>query len=374
MDRRDRKKLGLALVTLLVVMAALMNAVWVDESYPSIGGDIAGGLARLFGSDGESVPANGDARQPNEALIAVYEEESSSPAEEVESNASVENVEQSPSIEEVESSPASALVETAQFQWSGGSILANRRVLTFYGHPYDARMGILGELSDDDLIAALFNRAAMYEEFSDRPVQPAIHIISTVAQDNPGSDGLYRARTDPDLIQYYADLAAQNDMLLFVDVQVGHSSVQDEIEAVMPFLTQSHVHLALDPEFDMWDGSVPGDVIGGMSADEINYAQGVLSQIVAEQGGPNKILIVHQFTPNMIGDKWSIVDDPNVDLVVDMDGFGDWDLKVKHYNMFVRDELIEYGGIKLFFTQDTPLMSPEDVMSLEPVPDVIIYQ
>lgn len=370
MDSIERKKLALALATLLVIMAALVNAVWVDESHPLRSGDIAGGLARVFGSGGDAVPVSNEA---DDSLIVV-KEESSAPAEDVGSSAPVETAGLSSPVEEAESSAAPVLVETAQRQWSGGSILANRRVLTFYGHPYDARMGILGELSDGDLVAALFNRAAMYEEFSDRPVQPAIHIISTVAQDNPGSDGLYRARTDADVIQYYADLAAQNDMLLFVDVQVGHSSVQDEIEAVMPFLTQPHVHLALDPEFDMWDGSVPGDVIGSMSADEINYAQGVLSQIVAEQGGPNKILIVHQFTPYMIGDKWSIVDDPNVDLVVDMDGFGSWDLKVKHYNMFVRDELLEYAGIKLFFTQDTPLMSPEDVMSLEPVPDVIIYQ
>lgn len=340
-------RFGLAIVALVGVMIGVVSLVW--------GGDLG-----ILKSD-SAVPTIGN--EPDESAEAV------APAVDVVAS---DSAAKETALDTIEGLPESR--PQAQPASTSGSILAARRILTFYGHPYDWRMGILGQLSDDELVSALYRRAAMYEELSDRPVQPAIHIIATVAQDNPGSDGLYRARTDPEVIQHYADLAAENDMLLFVDVQVGRSTVQNEIAAVMPFLTQPHVHLALDPEFDMWGGDIPGDVIGTMTADEINYAQWVLSRIVAEQGGRNKILIVHQFTPDMVTGKGAIVDDPNVDLVTDMDGFGNWGLKVKHYNMFVRDELLEYAGIKLFFDQDTPLMPPEDVMSLEPVPNVIIYQ
>ncbi len=351
----NRMRLGLIIVALLAVVIGLVGSAWSDDLYALRSNHALPGAASQPGESGGVV-------------TFVADLEGADPA----------TNERSPGLLEapLEPQPAAEVVEPASLRptSSSGSILANRRVISFYGHPYDGRMGILGQLSDDELVSALYRRAAMYEELSDRPVQPAIHIIATVAQDNPGSDGLYRARTDADVIQHYADLASANDMLLFVDVQVGQSTVRDEVAAVMPFLTQWNVHLALDPEFDMWGGDVPGDVIGTMTADEINYAQGVLSEIVAEQGGPNKILIVHQFTPDMVTGKGAIVDDPNVDLVTDMDGFGTIGLKLKHYEWYVKDELIEYAGIKLFFDQDTPLMTPEQVMRIDPVPDVIIYQ
>lgn len=257
---------------------------------------------------------------------------------------------------------------------SPGSILGTRRLLTYYGNPYDARMGIMGALSKEDLVAALWRRARMYEALSDRPVQPAIHFIVTVAQESPGSDGMYRARMPISLVEEYADLAAQNNMLIFLDIQFGHSTVQEELAPWIPLLSQPHVHLALDPEFDMWAGQLPGVHLGHMTADEINYAQGVLSSIVQEHGLPNKVLIVHQFAASMLPDKANIRDYPSVELVTDMDGFGSQSLKLKHYQWYVIDELIEYAGIKLFFDQDTPLFTPEEIMSLDLVPDVIIYQ
>lgn len=354
MDNLKRMQIGLIVAVVLAILAVLPGPAWVHLSRIVVGKPLP--VANM------NVAEQSDAI--NDSTIAVddngstFDQNNQSIADDSASSAE----------------PAAIPASTSELAAPTGSILADGRVLTFYGHPYDARMGILGELSDSDLVSALYQRAAMYEEAGGLPVQPAIELIACVAQDNPGEDGLYRARTSPDVIQYYADLAAANGMLLVLDVQVGHSNVMDEVEAILPFLQQSNVHLAIDPEFDMWGGDVPGDVIGSTTAAAINYAQGMLSQIVAEQGGPNKMLIVHQFTPYMISDKGSIVDDPNVDLAIVMDGFGTADLKIKHYNMFVRDEPVEYGGIKLFFTQDTPLMSPDEVMALEPMPDVIIYQ
>ncbi len=214
----------------------------------------------------------------------------------------------------------------------------------------------------------------MYQALSDRPVQPAIHFIVTVAQAGPGNDGKYCARMPVSLVQEYSDLAAQNGMLLILDIQVGHSTVQEELAPWIPLLSQPHVHLALDPEFDMWQGQVPGEQIGHMTADEINYAQRVLTDIVEQNGLPNKVLIIHQFTANMLPDKSRIQSFPRVELVTNMDGFGSQQLKLKHYEWYVKDELIEYAGMKLFFNQDTPLFTPEEVMNLDPVPDVIIYQ
>ncbi len=255
-----------------------------------------------------------------------------------------------------------------------GSLLADKVLVNYYGNPYTGVMGILGQLSKEELVAALQRRAAEYAAVAGRPVQPAIHFVATVAQASAGADGMYRARMPIDLVEEYAQLAADNGMLFFIDLQFGRSTVQAELAPYLPLLRQPHVHLAMDPEFDMWGSERPGIDLGHMTAAEINYAQSVLSSVVAENGLPNKVLMVYQFTASMLPDKGNIVDYPRVDLVVNMDGFGGRAVKVEHYNAYVRDTPVEYAGIKLFLQHDPDLMSAADVMALTPAPDVVVYQ
>ena len=259
-------------------------------------------------------------------------------------------------------------------QTGPNSILAQRRLLTYYGNSFSAQMGILGELSKEELVARLKRHAAEYQAAGGKPVQPAIHFIATVAQGSPGSDGMWRARMPMEEIEEYARLAEQNGMLLIVDVQPGLSTVAEEIEPYRELLTRPYVHLAIDPEFDMAPGQQPGVQLGSMSADSINHAIRWLADIVEQHNLPNKVLIVHQFTASMIRNKEAIVDDPRVDVVIDMDGFGGQAIKRQHYQWYVAEERVEFAGIKLFFKQDTNLMTPAEVLGLAPPPDVIIYQ
>ena len=235
-------------------------------------------------------------------------------------------------------------------------------------------MGILGELSKTELVRRLKDQAAEYKRPDDKPVKPAIHLITAVAQGVPGNDELYLLRMPHAKIEEYAKLAEENDLLLILDLQIGRSTVAEEIEAVRPFLERPYVHLALDPEFDMGPGQVPGQKLGTMTADDINHAIDVLSEIAETHDLPNKVLIVHQFEHIMIENKTAIRDDPRVDFVLDMDGFGGRKAKLELYELFVHDEPIEFGGIKLFYQQDTDLLSPEDILALTPPPAVIIYQ
>jgi hypothetical protein len=255
-----------------------------------------------------------------------------------------------------------------------GSLLATTRVLSYYGNPWSAQMGILGELSQAELVARLRRLAAEYEQAGGRPVKPAIHMVATVAQATPGDDGMARARMPAHVIQEYADLAAANDMLFIIDLQIGHSDWATEIEAMRPFLAQPHVHLALDPEFDMAPGQAPGDYIGSTSAADINHAIRYLEGLAGELNLPQKILIVHQFTYPMIGDKGAIEDHPRVDVVIDMDGFGVQGDKIDNYHALVRDQPVEFAGIKLFYRQDVNLMTPSQIVGLDPSPNLIIYQ
>ena len=255
------------------------------------------------------------------------------------------------------------------------SVLATRRIVTYYGHPNSRLMGILGELDPPALITQLKQKAKEYEVADpSRRTTGAIELIAIVAQGYPGTDGKYRARTGADIIDKYSRLAKENDMLLILDVQVGLSTVRTELEPLIPYLKQPHVHLALDPEFDMWPGQKPGQNLGHMTAYEINYAQSILRWIADDTDSPNKILLVHQFTSSMLPDKPEIEVDPRVDLAIVMDGFGDRSVKQKHYDMYIREEPVLFAGIKHFFKHDPTLMSPADTVRLNPPPDVVIYQ
>lgn len=253
------------------------------------------------------------------------------------------------------------------------SILTPYRLVTYYGNPYSAAMGILGALSKPQLVLALQGRANQYAVFGNKPVRPTIHMVVTTAQASPGPDGLYRARMPAALIAEYSDLAAANNMLFIADIQVGRSTVQAEVGAIESFLRQPQAHLALDPEFDMWGSQEPGVEIGHMTAAEINWALCFLGQI-ARSTGQRKILIVHQFTASMLPDKAKIGSDPNVDLAIVMDGWGGQAVKIRHYDVYVANSAIPYRGMKLFFDWDTNLMTPSQVLTLKPPPDIVIYQ
>jgi hypothetical protein len=252
-------------------------------------------------------------------------------------------------------------------------VLATRRLVTYYGNPLAEVLGVLGEGTPQQMMQRLRQQARAYEA-DGTPVQPALHLIATVAQAAPGDDGMYRLRMAPELIDRWSALAEENGMLLILDVQVGRSSVQEEVEVLRPFLTRHHVHLALDPEFAMSPTTVPGRQIGSMRAEDVTWAIQYLADIALTHRFENRVLIVHQFTDNMLPDRGAIELDPRVDLAITMDGFGAPGLKIAQYNRYVAEDLIAYAGFKLFYKYDRPLMSPADVLALDPIPDVVIYQ
>jgi hypothetical protein len=162
--------------------------------------------------------------------------------------------------------------------------------------------------------------------------------------------------------------------VVVLDLQVGRGTVAAEIEKVRDLLAQPNVHLAIDPEFAVAEGQIPGEYIGSVSAESITYAQKVLAEIAAEHGIPPKLLIVHQFREDMIQGKDKLAPVSGVQLVIDADGYGNPELKTAVYNFLVRDEPVEFAGVKLFYGQDMPLMTPQEILALVPAPDVIIYQ
>ena len=260
---------------------------------------------------------------------------------------------------------------------TAGGILPSNRILAFYGFPGDANMGILGEYDMQRLLEMLNQQASEYEAADpSHPVVIAFEVIGSVAQPNPQADGSYLLEAPSSVLDDYAQFTKDNGLLMIIDAQIGRRGVADDVKALQQWLRLDHVHLALDPEFSFTkDGEAPGqNIIGGVDASDVQWAQQYLVDLAATEGLPPKVLIVHQFTEKMISNKDQIVPMRGVQLVIDADGFGQPDLKESTYDVVNGQSRIEYAGIKLFYTRDVPLMTPDQVVNLDPPPLFVMYQ
>lgn len=252
--------------------------------------------------------------------------------------------------------------------------LSRYRLVTYYGSPSGPDLGVLGAWPRHILAERLRETAAQYQALSPyHRVLPTFHIITTVADAIPGEVGKYSHHLGLEIIADWVAAARSESAAVILDIQPGHASIEEEFGRIQYYLYSPHVHLALDSEFTMEGGQIPGLTLGQIYAQQINEVQARLNDIAVEIG-TNKVLIVHQFEGHMVPDKAAIADYPYVELVFDADGFGHPDAKSGDYGQYAAEPGFEYGGFKLFFEWDYPLMSPAQVMALDPPPMVIIYQ
>jgi hypothetical protein len=260
-----------------------------------------------------------------------------------------------------------------------GSILPNTRIVAFYGNPLSKRMGILGALAPEKMLAKLDTVVADWRAADSlTPVQPALHLIAVVAQASPGRDGKYRARMADTLIDRVLSWAQTRNAIVFLDLQVGKSTLQDELPRLTKYLAMPNVHLGIDPEFSMKRGGRPGERVGTYDAVDINYATSFLADLVTQHNLPPKVFVVHRFTRPMVTNASKIALDPRVQIVMHMDGWGWPSLKKESYRRYIYQEPVQFTGFKLFYRNDTksghPLMTPAQILLLEPKPLYIQYQ
>ena len=258
-----------------------------------------------------------------------------------------------------------------------GSILPARRIVAFYGNPLSRRMGILGEFDPPEMLKKLDAEVAEWKALDpSRPVQPALHLIAVVAQGSAGSDGKWRARMDSVLIEKVYGWAKGHNAILFLDVQVGLSTLEQELPRLERFLKRPEVHLGIDPEFSMKNGGRPGKKIGTFDAADINYASRYLAGLVDKYQLPPKVLVVHRFTQRGVTNVRNITLDPRVQFVMHMDGFGAPWLKRDSYYSYVKKEPVQFAGWKQFTKarNDSPPTGKRELLRLWPVPLYIQYQ
>jgi hypothetical protein len=261
-----------------------------------------------------------------------------------------------------------------------GSILPKKRIVAYYGNPLSKRMGALGEYQKDEMLRRLKGEVARWEKADpSHPVQPALHLIAVVAQGEPGKSGKYRMVMPDKIVNQVYGWAKEANALLFIDIQTGHDNIRNILPRFEWILKNPDVHLGIDPEFNLIkSGKVPGSKIGTYDAEDINYASGFLRDLVKKYNLPPKVFTVHRFTRNGVTNAKKIAVRPEVQMIMHMDGWGAPWLKRDSYKDYVVSEPVQYTGFKLFYHNDTkkgdPLMTPQDLLKLEPKPLYVQYQ
>jgi len=256
------------------------------------------------------------------------------------------------------------------------SLLLNEDILAFYGSPLSRRMGILGAYPIPELDKILSEWAAAYDEANgERGVRKAFYIIyGTVWPE--GEIGILREAKLLEYIEY----AQANNILVFIDHQIGKYGVVESLRRLLPFLRYPNVHLALDPE---WRTTKPMVEIGTVSAAELNEAQQVMEDYIVDHGIPGeRMLVIHQFNWRMISNREQTRSDfARVRLIHCADGFGPPAMKRSSYAFNALAPNIPIKGFKLFFKSgipgagfDEPLIPPKEVFELNPRPYIVMYQ
>ena len=262
-----------------------------------------------------------------------------------------------------------------------GALLPFNRIVAYYGNFYSTGMGVLGEYPEPQVISMLQQVVAQWKAADpSTPVIPAIDYIAVTAQGSPGSDGKYRLRMPDSQIDKAIAMAAQVNGIVILEIQPGLSNMETEVPLLEKYLQLPQVELALDPEFSMQtSGLKPEAVIGTLDATDINWAANYLANLVTQYNLPPKILIVHRFTEDMVTHYKQIKPLPQVQIVMDMDGWGSQAKKIGTYTNVIAAEPVEFTGFKLFYKNDlkppsTGMLTPAQILKFTPQPSFIQYQ
>lgn len=253
----------------------------------------------------------------------------------------------------------------------GRRILPGRQVVALYGAPQDAELGALGIGSPDSAGHKLVRQASAYRARRVK-VLPAMELIAAVVNRDAGDDGKYRTRQTDAVIRRYLRAARRVKALLILDIQPGRADFPTEAKAFGKWLKEPDVSLALDPEWRMSPGQIPGQTIGSVDAAEVNSVSRWLSGVIRRNRLPQKLLVIHQFTGDMVRRRPTLQRPPGVAPVLNVDGFGNQAQKLAKYRELAQRRLT--NGFKLFYKEDTGLFNPGQVRRLKPAPRFVVYE
>lgn len=255
------------------------------------------------------------------------------------------------------------------------SLFDDNQLIVYYGTPLAPGLGVLGTAPPQEIAQRLKDHTRLYDDLNgDRKAVGVMDLIYGVVQAEPTANGLYLSYLSDDVVNEYIRVAEEQDLQIILDLQIGRSTVAAEVEKVERFLKNPRVHVAIDPEYAVGPNGYPILTPGVISGHDINGAQLYLEELTEKYNLPPKMLVVHQFMDQTIIQGEVTADLPNVDLVLNMDAFGDYPEKVKKYKQYMARPYAQYRSFNIFLKQDRPVGTEQDVLALDPMPDMVMYQ
>ncbi|GAB3264426.1 hypothetical protein GCM10027562_28980 [Arthrobacter pigmenti] len=264
-------------------------------------------------------------------------------------------------------------------QLPGGGQLAfpGRRMVALYGHPGTASLGALGEQEVDAAVERVKALAAQYQPYSDEPVIPAFEIIATIATAAAGPDGDYSKESSVDELKPWVDAAAEAGVYVVLDLQPGRTDFLTQAKRYKELLKRPNVGLALDPEWRLGPGQQHMVQIGSVDASEVNRVSAWLAELTRKNDLPQKVFLLHQFSPYMITNRDQLnLGHDEIATVIHADGHGVPGSKQQTYSVLQRGlDQRTWMGWKNFIDEDTPTFTPERTYTrVNPKPWFVSYQ
>ena len=269
--------------------------------------------------------------------------------------------------------PAASPPPAVELPRGGRQVFPDHVVVMHYGTAGTGVLGVLGEGTPEQAVARLARAAAPYGRASGRTVLPALELITTVARRAPGPDGSFSTGLSHAQVQRYLDAARRARMLLVLDFQPGRADLLDQVRRYERFLLEPEVGIALDPEWKLTGSQRPGRQIGRVGAAEVNRVSAYLATLRRVHRLPEKLFVLHQFRTSMLPDRSRVAVRNGLATVLHVDGFGPQGAKRLTYRT-LQEPARFHMGFKLFYDEDTDLMTPAETMALRPRPELVSYQ
>ncbi|HEY5821825.1 MAG TPA: hypothetical protein VIT20_07605 [Propionibacteriaceae bacterium] len=274
-------------------------------------------------------------------------------------------------------SPSAPPAEPVTLPRGGREVFPRYRLVGYSGVTGAKTLGRLGTGKLDQRIREMEQRAKPYAD--GREILPVLEVIATVVQPTPGRDKKFRTRMADRQIETYVKAARKRKAIVLLNIQPGRSSFMTEVKAYEKWLREPDVGVALDPEWAMHKGQIPGQAYGYTSGAELDGVARYLADLVERHDLPEKVMVYHQVSSSVVRKESGLKDHPGVALVKSVDGLGPPGPKKNTYRVVNQSTpRFVHGGFKLFYTEDqrnrSRLMTPAEVLALKPKPEYVLYE
>jgi hypothetical protein len=259
----------------------------------------------------------------------------------------------------------------------GRDVFPRYRLVGYAGVTGAATLGRLGTGPLNQRVAEIEGRAKPYA--AGREILPVVEVIATVVQGSPGRDSKYRVRLTDAQIATYHKAARKHRAVMLLNLQPGRSEFLTKAKAFEGWLKQPDVGVALDPEWAMDPGQRPGAAYGHTTGAELDAVAQYLSGLVKRHHLPEKVMVYHQVARSVVRKESGLKDHGGVAVIKSVDGLGHPGPKINTYRVVNKTTpKFVHAGFKLFFTEDRRdggrLMSPREVLALQPRPEYVMYE